>query len=82
MTVEAVVPHATCTEVHAVIYVERDTQKRIAIGKGGAMLRSIGEEARKDIEMLIDRRARLRLWVKVAPRWSDRERALQRLGYR
>ena len=81
VTVEAIVPQATCTEVHAVIYVERDTQKRIAIGKGGAMLRSIGEEARKDIEMLIDRRARLRLWVKVAPRWSDREGALQRLGY-
>ena len=81
VTVEAIVPNATCTEIHAVIYVERDTQKRIAIGKGGAMLRSIGEEARKDIEMLIDRRAKLRLWVKVAAHWSDRESALQRLGY-
>ena len=81
VTVEAVVPEADCTEIHAVIYVERDTQKRIAIGKHGAMLRSIGEEARKDIEMLINGRARVRLWVKVAPRWSDRERAMQRLGY-
>ena len=82
VTVEEVIAGADCTEVHAVIYVERDTQKRIAIGKRGAMLRSIGEEARKDIEMLIDRKARLRLWVKVVPRWSDRERAMQRLGYR
>ncbi len=82
VTVEEVIAGADCTEVHAVIYVERDTQKRIAIGKRGAMLRSIGAEARKDIEMLIDRKARLRLWVKVVPRWSDRERAMQRLGYR
>ena len=82
VTVEEVIAGADCTEVHAVIYVERDTQKRIAIGKSGAMLRSIGAEARKDIEMLIDRKARLRLWVKVVPRWSDRERAMQRLGYR
>ena len=81
VTVDEVIPNADCTEIHAVIYVERDTQKRITIGKHGAMLRSIGEEARKDIEMLIDGRARVRLWVKVVPRWSDRERALQRLGY-
>ena len=70
------------TDVHAVIYVERETQKRIAIGKGGTMLKSIGEDARKDIEMLIDHKAMVRLWVKVDRRWSDRETALRRLGYR
>ena len=70
------------TDVHAVIYVERETQKRIAIGKGGTMLKSIGEDARKDIEMLIDDKAMVRLWVKVDRRWSDRETALRRLGYR
>ncbi|MDE0661237.1 MAG: GTPase Era [Gammaproteobacteria bacterium] len=68
-------------EVDAVIYVERDTQKRIAIGKGGAMLKSIGEDARKDIEFLIGSRAMVRLWVKVDRRWSGRPDALQRFGY-
>ena len=71
-----------CTEMHAVIYVERQSQKRIAIGNGGAMLKSIGEQARKDIEMLIDGKAMIALWVKVDPHWSDRRQALQRLGYR
>ncbi len=71
-----------CTEIHAVLYVERDTQKRIAIGKGGAMLKSIGEDARKDIDALIGGKARVRLWVKVQPRWSNRPQALQQLGYR
>ena len=71
-----------CAEVDAVIYVERDTQKRIAIGKGGTMLKSIGEDARKDIEALLGSRAMVRLWVKVDRRWSGRPEALQRFGYR
>lgn len=70
-----------CAEVDAVIYVERDTQKGIAIGKGGTMLKSIGEDARKDIEILIGGQAMVRLWVKVDRRWSGRPEALQRLGY-
>ena len=70
-----------CAEVDAVIYVERDTQKRIAIGKGGAMLKSIGEDARKDIEFLIGSKAMVRLWVKVDRHWSGRPEALQRFGY-
>ena len=70
-----------CAEVDAVIYVERDTQKRIAIGKGGAMLKSIGEDARKDIELLLGGQAMVRLWVKVDRRWSGSPEALQRLGY-
>ena len=71
-----------CTHVDAVLYVERDTQKRITIGKGGAMLKSIGEDARKDIEILIGGKAMVRLWVKVDRRWSGRPESLQRLGYR
>ena len=70
-----------CAEVDAVLYVERETQKRIAIGKGGAMLKSIGEDARKDIEILLGGRAMVRLWVKVDRHWSGRPEALQRLGY-
>ena len=46
------------------------------------MLKSIGEDARKDIEALVAQKAMLRLWVKVAPRWSERPATLNRFGYR
>ncbi len=80
--VERITPGGSFTEVHAVIFVERETQRRIAIGKGGAMLKSIGEDARRDVEALIGGKALLRLWVKVARRWSDHPPSLKRLGYR
>ena len=83
--VERITREGGATEIHAVIYVERETQKRIAIGKGGAMLKSIREDASRDIEALLDPSAgavALHLWVKVAPRWSDSAQAMQRLGYR
>jgi len=82
VTVEDITRKPGCTDVHAVIYVERASQKRIAIGKGGTMLKSIGEDARKDIEALLAEQAMLRLWVKVAPHWSERPASLDRLGYR
>ena len=81
VVVERIERKESLTDVDAVISVERETQKRIAIGKGGTMLKSIGEDARKDIEALIEGKAMVRLWVKVDRRWSDREAALQRLGY-
>lgn len=81
VVVERVTRRDRLTELHAVIYVERETQKRIVIGKGGAMLRSIGTDARRDIEALVGGKAMLRLWVKVDRRWSDRPTALRRLGY-
>ena len=81
VVVERIAPRQGLTEFDAVLYVERETQKRIAIGKGGAMLKSIGEDARRDIEALIDGKAMLRLWVKVHRRWSDRAGALRRFGY-
>jgi len=71
-----------CTEIDAVLYVERDTQKRIAIGRHGAMLKAIGEDARRDIELLVGGKAMIRLWVKVDRRWSDRAESLKRFGYR
>ena len=79
--VERLVACENATEVDAVLYVEREMQKRIAIGKRGAMLKSIGEDARRDIETLIDGKVMLRLWVKVDRRWSDRTSALRRFGY-
>src|SRR5690348_242191 len=68
-------------EITAVIWVEREGQKAIVIGKGGERLKKIGSAARRGIEKLLDRRAFLRLWVKVREGWSDDEAALQRFGY-
>jgi len=67
--------------IAALIHVERDGQKRIIIGKGGSRLRSIGAEARQDMEALFESKVMLRLWVKVKSGWSDDERALRSLGY-
>jgi GTP-binding protein Era len=69
------------THIHALIWVERDSQKNIVIGKGGRMLKEVGREARLDIEDLIGNKVNLKLWVKVKEGWADDERALQSLGY-
>jgi GTP-binding protein Era len=69
------------THIHALIWVERNSQKNMVIGKGGRVLKEVGSEARKDIENLIDNRVNLKLWVKVKEGWADDERALQSLGY-
>ena len=68
-------------KIHAVIWVERKNQKAIIIGKGGERIKAIGEEARHDIEKLVEKKVYLELWVKVKEGWSDDERALQSLGY-
>jgi GTP-binding protein Era len=67
--------------ISALILVERKGQKKILIGEGGARLRSIGADARRDMERLFDSKVMLRLWVKVKSGWSDDERALRSLGY-
>lgn len=67
--------------ISAVIFVERNGQKKILIGEKGSRLRSIGTEARIDMEALFDQKVMLRLWVKVKTGWSDDERALRSLGY-
>ncbi|MBS6027860.1 MAG: GTPase Era [Negativicoccus succinicivorans] len=67
--------------VRAVIYVERDSQKRIIIGKNGTLLRTIGAESRADIETLMNGSVYLDLWVKVAPDWRNKDRMLKELGY-
>jgi GTP-binding protein Era len=72
---------ADVIHISALIFVERDGQKRILIGKGGSRLRSIGAEARRDMEELFESQVMLKLWVKVKSGWSDDERALRSLGY-
>jgi GTP-binding protein Era len=71
----------TITRIHAIIWVERRSQKAIIIGKQGTMLKSIGEQARKEMETLLGMKVFLQLWVKVKEDWSDNERALRQLGY-
>ncbi len=67
--------------IHAVIWVERDGQKGIIIGKKGQQLKRIGELARKDMERAFAGKVFLQLWVKVRSGWADDERALRSLGY-
>lgn len=69
------------TLIHALILVEREGQKRMVIGNKGSKLKTIGQEARRDIERLIDNQVNLQLWVKVKSGWADDERALRSLGY-
>ena len=69
------------THIHALIWVERKSQKNIVIGKQGRVLKEVGTEARRDIEKLIDGKVNLKLWVKVKEGWADDERALRSLGY-
>jgi len=69
------------TKIYAIIWVERSSQKNIVIGKQGTMLKKVGTDARKDIEVLIDHKVYLQLWVKVKKGWANNERALQSLGF-
>ncbi len=66
--------------IHATILVERGSQKGIIIGKGGSMLKKIGQNARMDIEHLLDCRVVLKLWVKVKKKWTKNEQILRELG--
>lgn len=67
--------------IMAVIYVERDSQKGILIGRGGQRLKKVGIEARKDIETFFDKRVYLEMFVKVEPNWRNRENKLRSFGY-
>jgi len=67
--------------INALILVERDSQKRMVIGNRGERLKTIGQEARRDMENLFDSKVFLETWVKVKSGWADDERALRSLGY-
>ena len=69
------------TEINATVYCERSAHKGIIIGKNGAMLQTIGTEARGDIEKLLDTHVNLKLWVKVRPDWRNNVSDLKNLGY-
>jgi len=67
-------------EIEATIFVDRDSQKQIVIGRGGQLLKQVGSEARRELEQFLNRRIYLRLWVKVRKNWRDDERTLRELG--
>lgn len=67
-------------DIHANLWVERDSQKPIVIGKGGARLKEIGSEARAEIEKLLGSKVMLKIHVKVAPAWQSDPKLLGRLG--
>jgi len=69
------------TRISAVIWVEKDSQKGIVIGKDGLRLKKIGQQSRLDLEKLFDQKVFLQLWVKVKTGWSDSERLLKELGF-
>lgn len=88
------VPHATAvtveefkerspqlTYISAHIYVEKDSQKQIILGKGGRMLKRIGQASREEIEAFLETRVYLDLWVKVRRKWRKKQGALRWLGY-
>ena len=68
-------------EINGLILVEREGQKKMVIGAGGQKIKTIGMEARADMERLFDNKVHLELWVKVKSGWADDERALRSLGY-
>lgn len=79
--IEQFVEDGALLRIGAVIWVERDGQKAIVIGKGGSRLREIGSKAREAMQRLFDRKVFLQTWVRVREGWSDDESALRSLGY-
>lgn len=88
------IPYATCVVIdefkerekgkdyiRAIIYVEKESQKGILIGKGGTALKKVGADARKEIEQFLGRPVYVELWVKVKDKWRKDKKFLKELGY-
>jgi GTP-binding protein Era len=79
--VERMVREEKGLAINAVIWVERDSQKGIAVGKNGSVLKKVGRSARLEINSLLGEAVHLELWVKVKTNWADNEKDLMSLGY-
>jgi GTP-binding protein Era len=80
VTVDSYKEEGALVRIHATIHVERDSQKGIVIGKGGAKLKQIGEDSRKEIEKLLERKVFLKLFVRVQKNWTKDTKAIAKLG--
>ena len=67
--------------INAIIWVERDSQKGIVVGKQGSVLKKVGRSARLELKEQLGRNVHLELWVKVKSNWADNEKDLMSLGY-
>ncbi len=81
VVIDSMKTEPTICRIHATIFVERESHKRMIIGKGGAKLKEIGMEARKSIEVMLEKKVFLSLWIKIRQGWSDDDRVLNELGY-
>jgi GTP-binding protein Era len=79
--VERMVRDEKGVEINAIIWVERDSQKGIAVGKNGSVLKKVGRAARLEISEQLGQPVHLELWVKVKSNWADNEQDLSNLGY-
>jgi GTP-binding protein Era len=69
------------TVIHAIVWVERDSQKGIVVGKGGSVLKRVGKAARLELKEQLGRPVHLELWVKVKENWADSEKDLMQFGF-
>ncbi|MCQ2360258.1 MAG: GTPase Era [Paludibacteraceae bacterium] len=81
VVVERFKEESSIIRINAVIYVERESQKGIIIGKGGSMLKKTGTAARTEIERFFDKKVFLELFVKVEKDWRNRDKQLKNFGY-
>ncbi len=81
VSIESMKERGKICHIDAVLVCEKDSHKGIIIGKGGAMLRQIGSEARKEIEEMLEMQVNLQLWVKVKKDWRDSDFLLKNFGY-
>lgn len=79
--VERMVREKRGVTINAIIWVERDSQKGIAVGKNGSVLKKVGRAARLEIAEQLGQSVHLELWVKVKTNWADNEKDLMNLGY-
>jgi len=80
--VEQIEYNNNAANINATIVVDRENLKKILVGKNGTMIKEIGIRAREDIEKLLGRNVYLELFVKVIPKWRDREKFLNEIGFR
>jgi GTP-binding protein Era len=81
VTIEKFTKEEEGITIHAMIWVESESQKSIVIGKDGGILKSVGEQARKDMKILFDDKIYLRTWVKVKKNWTEDQSLLKQLGF-